>query len=125
MLGAGALGRPRGMEWGGRREEGSGWGTHVYPWRIHFDIWHRDWFPCAGAVLSLAQTHRGRPQTTSTRLYAGGEHDRIGHKDQHDDQRLHEGCRGTNSPQKYPEGMDKFSYGQEDVCASGVKQDRD
>ena len=29
MLGAGALGRPRGMEWGGRREEGSGWGTHV------------------------------------------------------------------------------------------------
>ena len=26
-------------EWGGRREEGSGWGTHVYLWRIHFDIW--------------------------------------------------------------------------------------
>ena len=25
MLGSGALGRPRGMEWGGRREEGSGW----------------------------------------------------------------------------------------------------
>ena len=25
--------------WGGRREEGSGWGTHVYLWRIHFDIW--------------------------------------------------------------------------------------
>ena len=24
MLGAGALGRPRGMVWGGRREEGSG-----------------------------------------------------------------------------------------------------
>ena len=23
------LGRPRGMVWGGRREEGSGWGTHV------------------------------------------------------------------------------------------------
>ena len=35
----GALGRPRGMEWGGRREEGSGWGTHVYLWQIHFDIW--------------------------------------------------------------------------------------
>ena len=39
MLGAGALGRPRWMEWGGRREEGSGWGTQVYLWRIHFDIW--------------------------------------------------------------------------------------
>jgi len=31
-------GRPRGMVWGGRREEGSGWGTHVYLWRIHYDI---------------------------------------------------------------------------------------
>ena len=31
--------RPRGMEWGGRREEGSGWGTHVYLWRIRFDVW--------------------------------------------------------------------------------------
>ena len=39
MLGAGALGRPRGMVWGGRREEGSGWGTHVYLSQIHFDIW--------------------------------------------------------------------------------------
>ena len=39
MLGAGALGRPRGMVQGGRREEGSGWGTRVYLWRIHVDIW--------------------------------------------------------------------------------------
>jgi len=26
-------------KWGGRREEGSGWGTHVYLWWIHFDVW--------------------------------------------------------------------------------------
>ena len=39
MLGASARGRPRGTVGGGRREEGSGWGTHVYLWRIHFDIW--------------------------------------------------------------------------------------
>jgi len=39
MLGAGALGRPRGMIWRGRKEEGSGWGTHVYLWWFHFDIW--------------------------------------------------------------------------------------
>jgi len=39
MLGADALGRPRGMVRGGRREEGSGWGTHVYLWRIHVDVW--------------------------------------------------------------------------------------
>ena len=38
MLGAGALGRPRGMVQGGRWEGGSGWGTHVYPWRIHVDV---------------------------------------------------------------------------------------
>ena len=24
---------------GGRREEGSGWGTHLYLWWTHFDIW--------------------------------------------------------------------------------------
>jgi len=27
------------MVWGERREEGLGWGTHVYLWWIHFDIW--------------------------------------------------------------------------------------
>ena len=43
MLGAGALGRPRGMVWGGRREESSGWGTHVYLWRIHLDIWQNQY----------------------------------------------------------------------------------
>ena len=43
MLGAGALGWPRGMVWGGRREEGSGWGTHVCLWRIHFDIWQNQY----------------------------------------------------------------------------------
>jgi len=39
MLGAGALGKPRGMVCRRRREEGSGWETHVYLWQIHFDIW--------------------------------------------------------------------------------------
>jgi len=43
MLGAGALGRPRGMVWGGRTDEGSGWGTHVYLWRIHFNVWQNQY----------------------------------------------------------------------------------
>ena len=43
MLGAGALGQPRGMVWGGRREEGSGWGAHVYLWWMHFDIWQNQY----------------------------------------------------------------------------------
>ena len=40
---SGALGRPSGMVWGGRREEGSGWGPHVYLWQIHFDIWQNQY----------------------------------------------------------------------------------
>ena len=43
MLGAGAMGRPRGMVWGGRRGEGSGWGTHVYLWWIHFNSWQNQY----------------------------------------------------------------------------------
>ena len=39
MLGAGALGWPRAMVWGGRWEGCSGWGTHVHPWRIHVHVW--------------------------------------------------------------------------------------
>ena len=43
MLGAGALGQRRGMVWGGRREEGSGWGTRVNLWWIHVDIWQNQY----------------------------------------------------------------------------------
>ena len=27
----------------GRREEGSGWGTRVYLWKIHVDIWQNQY----------------------------------------------------------------------------------
>ena len=30
-------------EGGGRREEGLGWGTRVYPWRIHVDLWQNQY----------------------------------------------------------------------------------
>ena len=42
VLGAGALGRPRGMVWGGRREEGSGW-EHRYT--------------CGGFILIFGKTN--------------------------------------------------------------------
>ena len=42
-LGAGALESPRGMVWGGRWEEGSGWETHVYPWWMHVDVWQNQY----------------------------------------------------------------------------------
>jgi len=31
------------MVQGGRREEGSGWGTRVYLWRIHVDVWQNQY----------------------------------------------------------------------------------
>ena len=42
-LGAGALRRPRGMVRGVRREGGSGWGTRVYLWRIHVNVWQNQY----------------------------------------------------------------------------------
>ena len=51
VLGAGALGKPRGMGWGGRWEGGSGWGTHVNPWLIHVNIWQNPLQYCK--VISL------------------------------------------------------------------------
>ena len=41
VLGPGALGRPRGIGWRGRWEGGSGWGIHVNPWLIHFNVWQK------------------------------------------------------------------------------------
>ena len=34
-------GKTRGMEWGGRWERGSGWGTHENPWLIHVNVWQK------------------------------------------------------------------------------------
>ena len=41
VLGAGALGRPRGIGWTGRWEGGSGWGTQVDPWLIYVNVWEK------------------------------------------------------------------------------------
>ena len=51
VLWAGALGRPRGMGWRGRWEEGSGRGTHVNPWLIHVNVWQKPLQYCK--VISL------------------------------------------------------------------------
>ena len=42
VLWAGALGRPRGMGWGGKwGGGGSRWGTHVNPCLIHVNVWQK------------------------------------------------------------------------------------
>ena len=48
-----ALGRPRGMGWGGRWEGGSGWGTHVNPWLIHVNVWQKPLQYCKAISLQL------------------------------------------------------------------------
>ena len=53
VLRAGALGRPRGMGWGGRWEGGIGWGTHVNPWPIHVNVWQKPLQYCKVISLQL------------------------------------------------------------------------
>ena len=53
VLRAGALGRPRGMGWGGRWEWGSGWGTHVNPCMIHVNVWQKPLQYCKVISLQL------------------------------------------------------------------------
>ena len=53
VLGSGALGRPRGMGWRERWEEGLGWGTHVNPWMIHANVWQKPLQYCKVISLQL------------------------------------------------------------------------
>ena len=60
MLGSGALGQPRVMVRGGRREEGSGWGTRVYLWRIHVDVWQNQYNIVKLKKKKLAKTQHSK-----------------------------------------------------------------
>ena len=51
------LRRPRGMGWTGRREVGSGWGTHVNPWLIHVNIWQKPLQYCKVISLQLIKVN--------------------------------------------------------------------
>ena len=53
VLRPGALGRPRGIGWRGRWEGGSGWGTHVNPWLIHFNLWQNPLQYCTVICLPV------------------------------------------------------------------------
>ena len=53
---------PEGWYGRGRREEGSGWGTHVYLWQIHFDVWQNQYnyvkFKNKGKKKLFLQRHK-------------------------------------------------------------------
>ena len=53
VLGAGALGRPRGIGWRGRWEGGSGWWIQVNPGLIHVNVWQKPVQYCKVISLQL------------------------------------------------------------------------
>ena len=63
VLGAGALGRPRGSRWRGRWEGGSGWGIHVYPWLIHVNVWQKPLQYCKVISLQLIKINEKKKNT--------------------------------------------------------------
>ena len=67
-LGAGALGRPRGIRWRGRREMGLGWGTHVNPWLIHVNVWQKPLQYCKVISLQLIKINGKKEKETKITL---------------------------------------------------------
>ena len=68
VLRAGALGRPRGLGWGGRWERGSGWGTHVNPWLIHVNVWQKPLQYCKVISLQLIKINEKQNNNTKKKL---------------------------------------------------------
>ena len=60
VLRAGALGRPRGMGWGGKWEAGSGWETHVNPRLIHVNVRQKPLQYCKVISLQLIKIIGGK-----------------------------------------------------------------
>ena len=66
VLGAGALGRPRGIGWRGKCEGGSGWGIHINPWLIHVNVWKKPLQYCKLISLQLIKINWKKKDTKST-----------------------------------------------------------
>ena len=65
VLEAGALGRPRRIGWGGRREGGSGWATHVNPRLIHVNVWQKPLQYCKVINLQLIKINEKTKQKSA------------------------------------------------------------
>ena len=68
VLGAGALGRPRGIGWRGRWEGGSGWGILVNPWLIHVNVWQKPLQYCKVISLQLIKINEKKKKTSLCKL---------------------------------------------------------
>ena len=64
VLRPGALGRPRGIGWRGKWEEGSGWGIHVNPWLIHVSVWQKPLHYCKVISLQLIKINGKKKECT-------------------------------------------------------------
>ena len=62
----GALGRPRGMGWGQRREGGLGWGTNVNPWLIHVNVWKKPLQYCKVISLQLIKINEKKKNSPTS-----------------------------------------------------------
>ena len=62
VLGAGALGRPRGIRCSGRREGGLGWGILVNPWLIYVNVWQKPLQYCKVISLQLIKINKRVPE---------------------------------------------------------------
>ena len=69
VLRAGALGRPRGIQWGGRWEGGSGWGIHVNPWLIHVSLWQKSLQYCKVISFQLIKINEKKIEIVLNILY--------------------------------------------------------
>ena len=58
----GALGRPREIGWRGRWEGGLGWGTHVNPWLIDYNVWKNRLQYCKVISLQLIKKRKEKKQ---------------------------------------------------------------
>ena len=72
VLGPGALGRPRGIGWGGRWEGGSGWGTHINPWLIPVNVWQKPLQYCKVISLQLIKIKGKKKNTQQGGIKIGG-----------------------------------------------------
>ena len=57
---------PRGIEWRGRWEGGSGWGIHVNPWLTHVNVWQKPLQYCKVISLQLIKINEKKKANANT-----------------------------------------------------------